>query len=240
MLSRRLPKRFWKKNSKKNDRNITIGHVDWKNVPDRSEGTHFESFEVFVAAMSGSKMLKQRAEKFDANIHKRGNVKLCMAPRSLPKRFWKKNSKKNDRNTTIGHVDWKSAADSAEGTRFASFEVFVAAMSGSRMLKQRAEKFDANINKRGNVKLCMALTWLQYRQSLTLTPLWMIPRLPPLIYLESFNAVVLPVIMLTFRLPFAECLQMKMIRDRRLEKQTTRQTQWEREMHVLACCQEKD
>ena len=66
--------------------------------------------------------------------------------------------KKNIGTPTIVHVDWKRARDSAEGTRFASFEVFVAAMSGSRMLKQRAEKFDANINKRGNVKLCMALT----------------------------------------------------------------------------------
>ena len=73
--------------------------------------------------------------------------------RSGEKRNMKKNIGTPIITTWIGRV-----ADSAEGTHFASFEVFVAAMSGSRMLKQRAEKFDANINKRGNVKLCMALT----------------------------------------------------------------------------------
>ena len=30
--------------------------------------------------MSGSRSLKQKAEKFDSNIHKRGNVKLCERP----------------------------------------------------------------------------------------------------------------------------------------------------------------
>jgi hypothetical protein len=32
------------------------------------------------AEMSGSRSLKQKAEKFDSNIHKRGNVKLCERP----------------------------------------------------------------------------------------------------------------------------------------------------------------
>ena len=38
------------------------------------------SLHFYLKAMSGSRSLKQKAEKFDSNIHKRGNVKLCERP----------------------------------------------------------------------------------------------------------------------------------------------------------------
>ena len=84
-----------------------------------------------------------------------------------PSHSEEKKSKKIGRKKTIGTPQSATWIEECGDKRrrstlcikaFEVFEVFVAAMSGSRMLKQRAEKFDANINKRGNVKLCMALT----------------------------------------------------------------------------------